>query len=76
MRYLASFLKIDFDSILLTPTFNKTPILANTSFLHEKGEIQASTLNRHQSLTVKEKELIEKLSGDRYRQVLTKVVDF
>ena len=76
MRYLAHFLEIDFDPILLTPTFNITPILANTSFRQEKGEIQAGTLNRHQSLTAEEDKLIKKLSEDRYRQVLTKVVAF
>jgi hypothetical protein len=75
MRYLADFLKIDFDPILLTPTFNRSPILANTSFRHEKGQIQAGTLSRHQSLTAEEIELIEKMSGDRYRKALTKVVD-
>ena len=76
MRYLTSFLDIDFDPILLTPTFNKAPILANTSFQQEKGQIQAGTLKRHQSLTAEETELIKKLSEDRYRQVLTKVVAF
>ncbi len=76
MRYLASFLDIDFDPILLTPTFNKTLIQANTSFQHEKGEIQTATLNRHQSLTAEEIELIGKLSKNQYQQVLEKVVDF
>jgi len=76
MRYLANFLEIDFDPILLTPTFNKNPIRANTSFRHEKGQIQASTLSRHQLLTAEETELIEKRSGDRYRQVLAGIVTF
>jgi hypothetical protein len=76
MRYLARFLEIDFDPILLTPTFNKIPILANTSFRHEKGQIQAGTLSRHRLLTAEEVELIEKRSGDRYRQVLAGVVTF
>ncbi len=76
MRYLANFLEIDFDTILLTPTFNKMPILANTSFRHEKGEIQAGTLNRHKSLTAEETEFIEKHSADQYQKVLAKVVDF
>ena len=76
MRYLASFLEIDFDPILLTPTFNKYPIRANTSFRHEKGQIQAGTLSRHQLLTAEEIELIEKQSGDRYRQVLASIVTF
>jgi len=76
MRYLARFLEIDFDPILLTPTFNKSPILANTSFQHEEGQIQAGTLSRHQSLTAEELELIEQRVGDRYQQVLAKTVDF
>jgi len=32
MHYLAEFLNINFDTILLTPTFNKIPIKPNTSF--------------------------------------------
>ena len=32
MRYLADFLKIRFDDILLMPTFNKTPIKPNTTW--------------------------------------------
>jgi hypothetical protein len=76
MRYLASFLEIDFDPILLTPTFNRTPILANTSFSHEKGQIQAGTLNRHHLLTAEEIELIGKRSGERYQRVLAAVVSF
>ena len=76
MRYLAGFLEIDFDPILLTPTFNKSPILANTSFRHEKGQIQEGTLSRHRSLTEEELKLIEQRTEDSYRQVLARVVDF
>jgi hypothetical protein len=32
MRYLTEFLGIDFDDILLVPTFNKFPIKANKAF--------------------------------------------
>jgi len=42
MRYLADFLKIRFDDILLTPTFNKIPIKPNTSFKLENPGITAS----------------------------------
>jgi len=76
MRYLANFLEIDFDSILLAPTFNKDPILANTSFRHEQGQIRTGTLSRYQLLPTEEIELIEKLSEDRYKQILEKTVDF
>ena len=37
MRYLAKFLKIKYDNILLEPTFNRYSIRANTSFEAEKN---------------------------------------
>jgi hypothetical protein len=39
MSYMADFLGINFDNILLVPTFNKCPIRANTSFNAEQHGI-------------------------------------
>ena len=39
MRYLADFLGIEFDDILLIPTFNKLPIKLNTSFTGEDRDL-------------------------------------
>lgn len=70
MRYLSGFLEIAFDRILLTPTFNKSPITANTSFRLEKPGIMTSTLSRHRTLDSQQHALIERLTGDTYQQAL------
>ena len=49
MRYLAEFLGIEFNSILLVPTFNGTPIKANTSFQADRPKIVSGTLERHKT---------------------------
>ena len=76
MRYLAEFLQIKFDNILLEPTFNKYPIRANTSFAAEKNGIIKSTLQRYKTLTGDELEFIESSSKDIYEQVLSLVIRF
>ncbi len=70
MRHLAEFLQIEFDEILLTPTFNKLPISANTSFLAEKPGIVTSTLSRYKTLTEMELEAINSLTKTDYANVL------
>jgi hypothetical protein len=70
MRHLADFLNIEFDDILLTPTFNKTPIAANTSFSAEKPGIVADTLSRHKTLKPEESEIIDKITKTEYQSVL------
>ena len=47
IRHLAGFSGIAFDPILLTPTANKSPIKANTSFKLETPGIMASILSRY-----------------------------
>ena len=59
MRYLAEFLEIKFEDILLEPTFNKYPIRANTSFEAEQNGIINSTLQRYKTLAREELEFIE-----------------
>ena len=70
MRHLADFLNIEFDDILLTPTFNKTPIAANTSFSAEKPGIVADTLSRYKTLKPEESEIIDEMTETEYQSVL------
>lgn len=70
MRYLSGYLDIAFDPILLTPTFNKSPITANTSFRLERPGIMKSTLSRHNTLDSRQRAMIEQLTGDTYQEAL------
>lgn len=76
MHHLAEFLNIEFNDILLTPTFNNAPIAANTSFKLEKSAIVTSTLNRYKTLSPEELKMINDMTGDEYRRVLNEVVAF
>jgi hypothetical protein len=76
MRYLAEFLEIKFEDILLEPTFNKYPIRANTSFEAERSGIIDSTLNRYKTLAQEELEFIESMTKDLYGQVLSLAIRF
>jgi hypothetical protein len=73
MRYLADFLKIRFDDILLTPTFNKIPVKPNTSFKLENPGIMISALERYKTLSREELNIIEAMTGEAYTQVLSAV---
>jgi hypothetical protein len=73
MRCLADFLEIRFDDILLMPTFNKIPIKPNTSFTLEKPGIITSAVERYKTLSRKEFDTIETMTGDAYSQVLRMV---
>jgi hypothetical protein len=70
MRHLAHFLDIQFDEILLTPTFNKSSIRANTSFEMEQSGILNSTLTRYKTLRDEELEIINEMTKGEYRKVL------
>jgi hypothetical protein len=76
MRHLADFLDVEFDRILLTPTFNKSPIGANTSFNVEKPGIISSTLSRYKTLTAEELQMIEDMTGSDYQMAVTQAVVF
>ena len=76
MRHLADFLKIDFNHILLTPTFNNAPIAANTSFNIENQGIMLGALNRYQTLSAEELDAIESATGKQYQNILKYVVAF
>ena len=70
MRYLADFLDIEFANTLLTPTFNRFPIRANTSFESEEHGIMKSTLSRHRTLSKDELELIDTITKEEYQMIL------
>jgi len=70
MRYLAKFLSIQFDDILLTPTFNKTPIKPNTSFKLENSGIISSVLDRYKTLGQEELQVIDEMTGKIYGKVM------
>jgi hypothetical protein len=70
MNYLAEFLGIEFDNILLTPTFNRTPIKPNTSFKLEKPGIMHSALERYKTLSAEELAVIENKTRAAYEDVL------
>ncbi len=75
IEVLADFLKIEFDDILTIPTFNRFPMVANTSFRPEKaGSIASSTLSRHKTLTHEELDIIDKMTRVNYQKVLNKAV--
>jgi hypothetical protein len=76
MHHLAGFLGIAFDPVLLTPTFNKIPVKANTSFKLEAPGILSSTLSRYTTLSKGEVALIERITGELYRAVLAEAVSF
>jgi len=70
MRHLADFLGIQFDEILLTPTFNKFNIRANTSFAREEAAILDSTLRRYKTLRDEELKFINEMTEGEYRKIL------
>jgi hypothetical protein len=70
MRYLAEFLDLNFDDILLTPTFNMFPIKPNTSFKLEKPGIMISALERYKTLSLEELSVVEKTTREVYEKVL------
>lgn len=76
MRYLSEFLGIEFDEILLTPTFNKKPIAANTSFKIEKPGIMSSTMDRYKTLNKEELKIIADITDGVYQQLLNEKAKF
>ena len=76
MRYLAEFLGIKFEDILIIPTFNKKPIKAHTSFKVENHGILKGTQSRYKTLSESELEIIEDMTADIYSKALKEVVRF
>jgi hypothetical protein len=74
MRYLASYLGIRFDEILLTPTFNKAPIKANSSYpIASYGVLQEPITKRSEELSQTEMSVIQNLTQELYEQALQHV---
>jgi hypothetical protein len=76
MRFLAEFLGIQFDDILLTPTFNKFPVKANTSFKVKDQATLNSLLSTEKTLTEHEVDTIEKETSEIYSLVRRESVRF
>ena len=76
MRFLSDFIGIGFDDILRTPTFNKFPIRANTSFKARSHGIIGTTLDRYKTLAKEDLDLIELTCSDLYADVLKQVIFF
>jgi hypothetical protein len=76
MRYLADFLGINYDVILLKPTFNGFPIAGQNSFTKAEGD--GNTGNSYANLTLDKNKLkiIEDLTSDDYQVALHEVVSF
>jgi hypothetical protein len=71
MRHIADYTGIDFDEILLTPTFNKYPIKANSSYsVKTHGIIHEPVARYIDMLENKEIETITSLAGDLYEKAL------
>jgi hypothetical protein len=76
MRYLAEFLGIQFDQILLAPTFNKFPIRVHTDLKVENhGTVNRRPL-KQATLSEQEFNTIEKMTRETYPRVLTEAVKF
>jgi hypothetical protein len=76
MRYLAEFLGIEFDDILLVRTFNKFPMKAHADFLEENHGIGSSPPIRPKTLSAQELDTIERMTCEIYPGVLNEAVKF
>ena len=76
MRHLAEFLGIEFDDILLVPTFNKLPMKLNTSSNTEDYSIANSHYSIERRSTGRQLEAMEEIASEKYSQVLKEVVSF
>jgi hypothetical protein len=72
MRYLADLLGIEFDNILLVPTFDKFPIRAKARFEGEDHAIANGAVEREGMLAKQELDTIERMTSETYLIVLTK----
>jgi len=76
MRYLCQKLGLDFDPVLLSPTFNGEPMAANTSFeLSKQGAISDAPLGRETHLNEKERAYLEEHCMPLYRQAVQELID-
>jgi hypothetical protein len=76
MRYLAEFLGIEFDDILLVRTFNKFPMKAHSDFVEENHGMGSSPPIRPKTLSAQELDTIERMTCEIYPRVLNEAVKF
>lgn len=76
MLYLADLLNIEFNNILLVPTFNRYPIRANTSFEAKQHGIIDATLNRYKTLTKESLSIIHDMTSKIHEEVLNLAIHF
>jgi hypothetical protein len=76
MRFLAEFLTIEFDDMLLVPTFNKFPMKENTAFETNSHGVVSSLAAEERTLTGQELNAIEKVTSKTYALVLQEVAKF
>jgi hypothetical protein len=76
MRYLADFLGIEFDDILLVPTFNKLPIKVNVVINPDDHDLAHSSLPGERPSIGDELDDIERRTSEKYSLVLKEVVRF
>jgi hypothetical protein len=76
MLYLAEFLGIAFEDILLVPTFNTLPLKIDTSFQGEDHGGVSSYRSREEIGTTEELNTFERATSEMYLLVLSKVVRF
>ena len=76
MRYLANFLGIEFDDILLVPTFNGFPLMVSTRSTIEDHGIAGSPLSEEITSTGWELNAIEGMTSEKYSLALKETVRF
>ena len=76
MRCLSEFLGVEFDDILLTPTFNKFPSKANMSFKVKDQVAINSSLQAEKALTEHEADVIAEETSETYSLVRTASIRF
>ena len=76
MRFLSKFLSIEFDDILLTPTFNKFEIKANNSFNIGGRVAVNSRLSGDATLPQHQGDSIEEVTRETYSLALKETVRF
>jgi hypothetical protein len=76
MRYLTGFLGIEFDDILLVPTFNKYPTKAIERLKEENRATRSGPLWGGRKLAEQEVNTIERETSEIYSLVLKEVVTF
>lgn len=76
MRHLAEFLGLQYDPILLIPTFNGYPISADSSFKVAEVEVVERHGKDYPNLDSDQSKIIAEMTKDEYQTVLEKAVGF